>query len=391
MRDEPFRILDSAIYDGGRLIVAYSGGKDSTALSLMLYDWIMSRGARDVEVVLANSDTLSEIPAMREWTIEFMRWYVEKLREVGIEASYAIYTPEPTDTFYWRVLVRGYPAPTFSFRWCVKLLKREPVKRLVGVAGSVLLLGHRDEESPARARSLKRRLGFCPLSAGRCASHYLQIEGNVKKLYPIRELSEEEVWSYLYSREERSMLEKLFALYGYGVVKARYGCWHCTLVKRQLAHYLLGGEYMYFEAARLIYKWISDVPELRARKDRGYSRLGCLLRTARATLLHVIQIAEKLSGLKFYGLDEARVGGYTLREIFYVLEPKEADKVISSVEATKATPSDRLVSMEELRHPTNRGEVLKIVNLAESRAGSLDGMAQKRVSEVLSRLEELAR
>lgn len=392
MESRVFRVFESALGNSKRVIVAYSGGKDSTALSLLLYDWVASKGVRDIEIVLANSDTLSEIPAMRDWTMEFMRWYTRRLGGMGIRASYTVYVPEPTDTFYWRVLVRGYPAPTFSFRWCVKLLKRKPAKRLAGAEDSILLLGHRDDESSARARALRRRLALCPLSAGRCASYYLQTEGRAKKLYPIRDLSEEDIWRYLRSKRSEIALEELFELYGHGAVKARYGCWHCTLVKLQIGHYLLGKGYMYLEALRLIYKWLSDVPELRARKEKGYSRLGHLKPIARAVLLHAFEVAEKLSGLRFYGLDDAKVGGYSLREIFYTLEEGEADRVVHAFERkAEAESHGRLSSVAELRHPRDKKEILKTIEIMMARAKVFAKLPQNGSDEyltgVLSELE----
>ncbi|MEM4888725.1 MAG: phosphoadenosine phosphosulfate reductase family protein [Thermosphaera sp.] len=333
-----YAVLDNVVNSGETVFIAYSGGKDSTALAILLYDWILDR-KRDLKVVLANSDTLSEIPVMREWTIDFMKRYVDKLRKIGIDASYRVYTPKPEDTFYWRVLVKGYSAPTFNFRWCVELLKRKPAREITSIENSILLLGHRDEESRTRARTLSSR-----------TAHYLQIEGSVRKAYPIRELKEKDVWKYLESKRREFGLDKLFELYLNGNMKARYGCWHCTLVKKQLAHYLLGGKYLYLEALRKIYKAISDNPELRALKNHGYSRLGYLLTEARSILLYSFKAVEKLTDMKLYGLDEARIGEYSLREIFYKLESSEADKIVFEKEK-HSRDKNRLAKIEELRNP----------------------------------------
>lgn len=378
-------ILDSVIGSGETVYVAYSGGKDSTALSVLLYDWILRRERWDVGVVLVNSDTLSEIPEMREWTISFMKQYVEKLKKHGVEASYSVFTPKPEDTFYWRALIRGYPAPTFKHRWCVELLKRKPAMQIIRSAGSVMLLGHRDEESSARSKSLSSKTGFCPLSAGRCASYYLQLESDSWRVYPIRELRELEVWKLLEHYGNEFDLDKLFELYGYGAVKARYGCWHCTLVRRQLAHYILGKDHLYYEAVRLIYRWISDVPELRAVKNRGYSRHGYLVPEARSLLLHALRVAEELSGVRLYGLDEARVKGYTLREILYELEPSEANRVVLEVERDYVDKS-RLSKLEELRYP-RKTAMLSIVDKLEAAAKNSD--IRDLVMNVLSEVVKL--
>ncbi|MEM4532379.1 MAG: phosphoadenosine phosphosulfate reductase family protein [Desulfurococcaceae archaeon] len=350
-----YRVFDTVLSSENRVFVAYSGGKDSTCLSILLYDWLVEHGYSDKEVVLVNSDTLSEIPVMREWTVSFMEKYVDKLRKRGFDAKYRIFYPKPTDTFYWRVLIKGYPAPTYCFRWCVNLLKRKPSREIVESTNSILLLGHRDEESSSRKRSLNMKLGSCPLKPGGCASYYLQVEGSVRRAYPMRMLREKEVWDYLESRRREFELDKLFELYLYGSVKARYGCWHCTLVKKQLPHYFLGREYLYLEVGRLVYKWLSNNPKLRAIKNRGYSRYGYLLPEARSVMLHMFSAIEKLSGLKLYGLDESRINGYTLRQIFYELDAKEADGLIRRIEGSDNERIPRTISeIRSLSREINR-------------------------------------
>lgn len=383
---EAFKLLNSTLGTVRNFVIAYSGGKDSTALAILLYEWLSERGTTDVEVSLVNCDTLSEVPEMRDWTLKFMREYVERLRRLGVSASFRVAAPDPTDTFYWRVIVRGYPAPTFSFRWCVKLLKRVPaVKAAAGLNGAIMLLGHRDDESPARAKSLARRLGNCPLSAGRCSSYYLQVEGDARKLYPIRSWSESDVWRYLEERGDLFDLRDLFLLYGGGAVRARYGCWHCTMVRRQLAHYVLGERHLYFEAARLIYKWVSDAPELRARKDKGYSRLGHLLPSARAIVLHAMRAAESLSGVRLYGLDEAKINGHTLREIFFELPEEYSDRIILSEERNEK--ESRVYSVNSVR-VGDKNVIADALKRILAKAKPLEATLQSKVIEVLEELQK---
>lgn len=344
-------VLDKALGNRERVVIAYSGGKDSTALALLVLDWIVSR-KRSLDVVLLHGDTLSEIFEMEHWAREFARTYIEMLSEQGSEGEIVVATPEPWESFYWRVFVRGYPASTFSWRWCVDLLKRKPSNRILREISrdAIMLLGHRDSESSARVRALNSRTGSCSLSPGSCYSYYLSLDGDIEKIYPIRSWSDGDVWSYLRAwRNRLGILDNLFRLYGYGLIKARYGCWHCTLVKIQLGHEVLGGGYMYFEAVRKIYRAVSDMAELRAAKDSGYSRHGFLLAPARSLILNSILIAERLSGIKLYGLDESRIDSYSLREIFAEMPSQEADKLVKKVEEENRGDLKRVVSMEELR------------------------------------------
>lgn len=344
-------VLDKALCNREKVVIAYSGGKDSTALALLVLDWTVSR-KRSLNVVLLHGDTLSEIFEMEHWARGFAKAYIEMLSEQGSEGEIIVSRPEPCESFYWRVFVRGYPASTFSWRWCVDLLKRKPSNRILREISrdAIMLLGHRDSESSARARSLSSRTGSCNLSPGSCYSYYLSLDGDIEKIYPIRGWSDEDVWSYLRAwRNRLGILDNLFRLYGYGLIKARYGCWHCTLVKIQLGHEVLGGGYMYFEAVRKIYRAVSDMAELRAAKDSGYSRHGFLLAPARSLILNSILVAERLSGIRLYGLDESRIDGYSLREIFVEMPSQEADKLVKKVEEENRGDLKRVVSMEELR------------------------------------------
>jgi len=383
--DGVFSLFDEVLSSSRSVVVAYSGGKDSTALALLLCEWIELRGCSDVDVLLLNSDTLSEIPEMRLWTKSFMEGYVGRLRSLGVRASFMVVTPKPSETFYWRVFVRGYSAPTFNFRWCVYLLKRRPASEISSV-DAVLLLGHRDEESSARAKSLKDRLGFCPLSAGRCSSYYLQVEGNSRKVYPIREWVEEEVWDYLESRKGEFCLDELFRLYGYGVVKARYGCWHCTLVKQQFGNIVLGNGNLYLEAFRLMYRWVSDLPEMRVRKNLGYSKLGHLTAPARSFLLHALKATEELSKIRLYGLDESVIQGRTLRQILYELPEDESDRIISEEENLNNGNHQRIYSIRDLRNlKANEKEVNTITKKIKEKAEK-QPLIKKHVAEILSHI-----
>ncbi|WP_054856875.1 hypothetical protein [Vulcanisaeta sp. JCM 16159] len=65
----------------------------------------------------------------------------------------------------------------------------------------------------------------------------------------------------------------------------------------------------------------------------------------RSIIYNAIPIIEELIGNKFfYGLDEVRVGGTSLRELFYELPPDEADRLIEQFDNT-----DRHITIDTLR------------------------------------------
>jgi DNA sulfur modification protein DndC len=393
VRNESFNVLDKYVGNLNKVAVAYSGGKDSTALALLLLDWVSERGRSDLDIVLVHSDTLSEIPEMEFWAKRFMEVYRDYAKKsVGVEADFIVTKPKPIDTFFWRVLVRGYVAPTFSFRWCVELLKRKPSKEALSRASNIpILLGHRDDESSFRVSTLARRGVVCPLTAGGCGAYYYNVDENNTKVYPMRSWTAVHVWDYLRLwRTKIGYLDKLFQLYLYGALPARYGCWHCTLIKKQMAHYILGKNYRYLEAARIIFRWLSDLTWMRIPKDKGYSRLGPLTPAARAIMARLIQVTENLSGIKFYGLDESEVEGYSLRQIFFDISPQDANNLVQRIEQRHIKRSSwRFTDIESIRNIGKHKEcVLRFVEHVNEKAKHVDEEVREYIATVINSVVE---
>jgi DNA sulfur modification protein DndC len=348
-----YKIFNSVAKNRKELIFGYSGGKDSTLLLLLFYRWLKENNSfhRRYSITLLHNDTLGEINPMELWARSFMKEIAGRIRNVGHEVEVVVTVPPAVDTFYWRVLVRGYPAPSYSFRWCVNLLKLKPTKKSLNEIQNVkknpiLLLGSREDESISRQRSLNKRYGGCPMGPGKCHAYYFSTETNgISKAAPIRDWTNADVWSYLRSCEDANISNLLFL---YGCEEARYGCWHCTLIKTQWGFKVLPENYQYFDAVRLIYRMVSDIPSLRIRKNTGYSTRGALTAVPRSLLLHLFQAAEEKSGVRLYGLDESRVSdGYSLRQIFYELDAEKAMEII--LKEDKHIDRRRLIDISILR------------------------------------------
>jgi DNA sulfur modification protein DndC len=367
--EEAFRALDEAYLKYKTFILAFSGGKDSTVASILFYRWVKERGVRPL-VVLIHNDTLSEIPEMEQWVRYFVDQFLEKARQLGLDVRLEYAAPHPTETWYWRVFVRGYPASTFSFRWCVDLLKIEPTaRRLRRYPNAVLVVGSRDEESAARSKSMAARFGSC-MSNASCLGAYITQNNDIPKVAPIRFWTLEEVWHFL-RRQTDFDVSPLFRLYWFPLV--RYGCWHCTLVKTQWANHL-DPKYKYAEAVRRIYKAVSDTPELRTPKNTGYSRLGPLNALGRSIVFNTLWLAVQKAGIDaFYGL-KMPVGGYTLWQLLYELPPEKADRIIAKIDNTERRIPIRL--LRELRSHEGWRE-------------ALDKLKSKVSPEALSLLSEL--
>lgn len=382
-----FKIFDNSIDQSSNVIIAYSGGKDSTTLAILFYYWLRTRAIIPKSITLLYNDTLSEIDTMESWTLRFMQRYRELLERLNITTNIKVMTPPIIDTFYWRVFVRGYPAPTFNFRWCVNLLKMRPaneVMKLLQDEGSIILVGLRDSESITRKSNMNKRYGnttTCMATASKClAYYYSQIDDANKKVAPLRDWRTVDIWEFLRSidRDEFN-LDDLFTLYNCD--ETRYGCWHCTLVKTQWGLHAQNNNLLYLEAVRILYRAISDIPELRLRKSNGYSRLGALNGLARCILLNSLKTAEELSGMRLYALDmRTDACPYSLRDILFNIDAKEAMDIIFSID--KRVNKNRVIPIDKIRslRSYDNGHVSKILEYIVNIAGNHTSMllANKR-------------
>jgi|GEM_PF-519263 len=350
-----YEIFDECL-KSNHVTLAYSGGKDSTVLAILFLRWLKYRGIKELYITLLHNDTLGEINPMEIWAREFMYKFKSVAESIGNYVNINIAKPSIVDSFYWRVFIRGYPAPTFNFRWCVNLLKIRPTSNIIDsnsnngndYSNSILLVGIRESESSARISLVKKKYGNCPAGAGKCLAYYFAVE-NKNKIAPLRDWSNADIWEFLrcIKKEDDIGIDISPLLYLYGCEEARYGCWHCTLTKVQWGLHALDDRYLYWDALRLLYRKISDIPSLRLKKNKGYSKLGALNAKARTLLLRLLAITEEVSGIKAYGLDELTYKGYTLRAILYELDAKEANKLIDEIDPT--IDRRRKVGIQDIR------------------------------------------
>jgi DNA sulfur modification protein DndC len=123
-------------------VVAFSGGKDSTALlGLMLAADRL--GLKNWRVI--NSDTLMEIPFLEE----HIKACGFILKEKGIQFERV--TAPMQRRFFYSLIGKGIPSPSRNFRWCTQALKIDPLeKALKNIPSYLLLNGERLGESIKR-------------------------------------------------------------------------------------------------------------------------------------------------------------------------------------------------------------------------------------------------
>ena len=401
-----YKMLD-ALKDYEMWVIAFSGGKDSTLLLHLVTAYICDRieagSTVPQKVIVIYNDTLAELPPVHRWAISTLYAWKEFMAKIGVDVDVHITKPDITSTFYWRVIIRGYPAPTFKFRWCTELLKIVPAKEffkeLNRVSESkrvVLLIGSRDDESTARRRSNNKRARLSRPVGRSFESFLLHTDyPNVVKVAPLRHWEEASVWEFLaettppWSNNNNGVdsldYGELLRLYGVNrelifeaisrlarskrrkknnsnklPIKARFGCWFCSVSKRHFGFQTLLGydEYRWLEPLwklRLLYMLLSDIKAFRVRKSNGYSRLGALIKLARGLIYSSIGgVAQRSPQGKelFYGLFErleTREGPLSLWEVLYQAEPQESIRLIRSLDRSPRAAEVTAKDLEEWR------------------------------------------
>lgn len=156
-----------------RWAVAFSGGKDSTTvLTLLLH--LLDTGTLPIapeQLVVLYADTRMELPMLHQAAVGLM----EVARSRGCDVR--VVEPPLDDRFYVRMLGRGYPPPNNGFRWCVGLLKIDPMQGALEAirdqAGDkfLVLTGMRIGESAVRDQRIALA---CSRHDGECSQGWYQ-------------------------------------------------------------------------------------------------------------------------------------------------------------------------------------------------------------------------
>lgn len=230
-------IIKSAFKSYSSIALAWSGGKDSTTLLILTLEVLRETGG---ELVIVHNDTLIENPVIRKYCDSFLEKLEEYKNRENLNIRIHIGRPKPTNTFWYNVLVKGYPKPNFRFRWCQRTLKIEPSERLLKTLGiDAILVGIREDESIARKQTIQK--------------HYKEHKTKKRsfiQIAPIIFWLNEDVWEFLAIKSKEHTwinINEIIQIYrdatgecpivaGLSKTKksgcgARFGCWICTLVK----------------------------------------------------------------------------------------------------------------------------------------------------------------
>lgn len=243
-------LIKQFLADDRPWVVAYSGGKDSTLMLQLVYEMLLQLGSRARKpVFVISSDTRVEAPNISKYVEHTLELIESDSRVRGLALSVRLVKPTAEESFWGKLIGKGYPSPTRWFRWCTSNMKIKPSRRAIDEItrqyGSViLLLGTRWDESDSRRARMQAR------------------EHNDRKLNPHHEIpdalvmtpianwSTDEVWEYLFTHNSPPWggnHDYMLSLYRQAsggecpVVLdlntpscggSRFGCWTCTVVKQ---------------------------------------------------------------------------------------------------------------------------------------------------------------
>jgi DNA sulfur modification protein DndC len=260
----------------GPIVVAYSGGKDSSAVVKLVVNAVANRSNLAKRVSVIYCDTKVENPVLDEFVKRTLRGLRTEARDVAPGLQVKILKPALHQNYFVRIIGRGYPPPTTFFRWCTKDLRIRPVQKFVKSLGArpLIIVGTRRGESSQRDRVLAKA-GSISRSGPLIQQ---QIDGGVAThLYlPIANYAVEDVWECLAELSLPKCIDvyRLAEVYRHGggecpmiretndkpCASARFGCWVCTVVRRdKSAENLLNSGYDHLKPLYQFRDWISKI------------------------------------------------------------------------------------------------------------------------------------
>ena len=234
-------------------VIGYSGGKDSSAVTQLVWQMLAGMPAeeRTKPVHVISTDTLVENPLVSRWVEKSHRKMREAAETEGLPIYPHLLKPEISETYWVNIIGKGYPAPRNKFRWCTDRLKIRPSNRFIRDVISkhgeaIMVMGMRKAESATRAAVMNQ------YDAKRVRDDLKPSASLANALIytPIDDWTNDDVWLYLMqvknpwghsNKELMSMYRGASADNECPLVidtstpscgNSRFGCWVCTLVEQ---------------------------------------------------------------------------------------------------------------------------------------------------------------
>lgn len=283
------RVSDILTEYNDKLFIAYSGGKDSSAVVKIICEALQSAKAPDLDIELVYCDTGVENPIVDRFVHSCIKGMNDEFASKKLPIKCTVLVPEVHQSYLVRVIGRGYPPPTNSFRWCTKDTRIRPVKKFIdSIQGQrTIAVGTRMGESQQRDRSLAKSFDFdqeIPL-------FQKQRDGfsEATLFTPIIDFDVDDVWETLVELDSPTSIpvHDLAKLYKDGggecptmrdfkdkpCSRARFGCWTCTVVRKdKSAIKMIEQGHLELEPYLGFRDWLIEIrnlPEYRCKKRRN--------------------------------------------------------------------------------------------------------------------------
>lgn len=261
--------------------IAYSGGKDSTALVTIVLHLIETQQIpRPETLTVLYSDTRQEIPPLHMAAMQTLA----AVRQRGIDARVVL--PKLDDRYFVYMLGRGVPPPNNNtLRWCTPQIKVEPMtaalKELRDQHGEkfLMLTGVRVGESAARDQRIALSCGKNNSECGQGWFQETTPRAVADTLAPLLHWRVCHVWDWLSFRAPAVTPSAALVAQVYGgdeavELNARTGCIGCPLAERDTAlDYVIGRpEWGYLAPLKRLKPLYRELREFKHRKQKNGER-----------------------------------------------------------------------------------------------------------------------
>lgn len=327
LADAAHRALQELYFSDNRpWVVAFSGGKDSTAVLQLVFDLLIELGEKATKpVFVLSSDTQVEAPNVAAYVVSAVDRIQRSATNLHLPVVTKLVRPLPAESFWGKLVGKGYPPPSRWFRWCTSNMKIKPSRRAIEditreYGSVILLLGTRVAESSQRGRTMQAR----EINSKGLNPHH-EIPNSLVAT-PIADWTTDDVWEYLsnttcpwggdhsfmfslYRQASGGECPIVFDLNTPSCGGSRFGCWTCTVVKedKSLKGFIRSGE-EYLQPLVDFRNWLielRDKPGYRSDvKRNGNAGPGPFLPAARKEILEQLLALEREVGLPLVSDEE---------------------------------------------------------------------------------------